>query len=98
MKTQKRRPKGEGSIIKLPNGNYKATITIGKGIDGRQKRKSITRRTRAEVLEAITNLRVEYGIGNTDIQPDKRLQEVITEFMSFKGQEITETSYMNYRS
>lgn len=98
MNTQKRRPKGEGSIIKLPNGNYKATITIGKGIDGRQKRKSITRRTRAEVLEAITNLRVEYGIGKEDIQPDKRLQEVITEFMSFKEQEITETSYMNYRS
>lgn len=98
MKTQKRRPKGEGSIIKLPNGNYKATITIGKGIDGRQKRKSITRKTRAEVLEAITKLRVEYGIGNTDIQPDKRLKEVIQEFMSFKEQEITETSYMNYRS
>ena len=36
-KQQQRRNKGEGSIVQLPNGKYKATITIGKGADSKQK-------------------------------------------------------------
>lgn len=33
-----RRPKGEGSITKLPNGKLKMTLTLGVGADGKQKR------------------------------------------------------------
>lgn len=43
--TTTRRPKGEGSITKLPNGNLKMTITLGIGADGKQKRKSVTAKT-----------------------------------------------------
>lgn len=46
--TNVRRPKGEGSITKLPNGNLKMTITLGIGTDGKQKRKSVTAKTKAE--------------------------------------------------
>ena len=50
----KRRNKGEeGSISKLPNGHYKATITICKGIDGKQKRRSITCSTKTELIDII---------------------------------------------
>ena len=40
---QQRRNKGEGYVVQLPNGKYKATITIGTGVDGKQKRNYLTR-------------------------------------------------------
>lgn len=61
MQTKKhmRRQKGEGSITQMPNGNYKATITIGRGIDGKQKRRSVTAPTKKELLEKISMLRLD---------------------------------------
>lgn len=58
----KRRNKGEGSISKLPNGHYKATITIGKGIDGKQKRRSITCSTKTELIDKLAELKVHYNL------------------------------------
>lgn len=45
--TNVRRPKGEGSITKLPNGNLKITITLGIGAGGKQKRKFVTAKTKS---------------------------------------------------
>lgn len=59
--TNVRRPKGEGSITKLPNGNLKMTITLGVGADGKQKRKSVTAKTKAELMNRITEIRVMMG-------------------------------------
>ena len=61
MQTQKRtrRQKGEGSITRLSNGNYKATITIGRGIDGKQKRRSVTAPTKQEVFDRIAAIRLD---------------------------------------
>ena len=58
----RRRPKGEGSITHLSNGNYKITITIGKGLDGKQKRRSVTGRTKREVLDKAAELRLKYNL------------------------------------
>ena len=33
-----RRPKGEWSIPKLPNGKLKVTLTLGVGADGKQEK------------------------------------------------------------
>ena len=40
---QQRRNKGEGYVVQLPKGKYKATITIGTGVNGKQKRNYLTR-------------------------------------------------------
>lgn len=45
--TNVRRPKGEGSITKLPNGNLKMTITLCVGAGGKQKRKFVTAKTKS---------------------------------------------------
>lgn len=54
-----RRQKGEGSITRLPNGNYKMTITTGRGIDGKQKRRSVTAASKKELLEKVSMLRLD---------------------------------------
>ena len=61
MAIAKRRPKGEGSITKLPNGNLKMTITLGVGADGKQKRRSVTAKTKSELMDKVTKLRVALG-------------------------------------
>ena len=94
-RTRQRRNKGEGSITKTPNGKYKATITIGVGIDGKQKRKSVTRDTKREVIEAVTLLKATYGLGNTKTIKDKTLQEVCLEFIDTKSTQLSVASLKN---
>lgn len=61
-KRQQRRNKGEGSITQLPNGKYKCTITIGKGLDGKQKRKSVTAKTKTELFNKVAALKTQYNL------------------------------------
>lgn len=62
-KGEKRRPKGEGSITMLPNGNIKLTLTLGKGLNGKQVRRSFTGKTREEVLQKASELRLAVSKG-----------------------------------
>ena len=52
----KRRPKGEGSIQKLSSGLLKMTISIGIGIDGKQKRRAVTAKTKQELMDKVAEL------------------------------------------
>lgn len=94
---RQRRNKGEGSITKTPNGKYKATITIGVGIDGKQKRKSVTRDTKREVIEALTELRHKYNIGDVSQCVEKTVSELCDEFLDTKEQKLTVSSFSSYK-
>ena len=61
MKKDSRRPKGEGSVQQLPNGKLKMTITVGVGVDGKQKRKSVTANNKTELMKKVAELRVSVG-------------------------------------
>lgn len=65
----KRRGKGEGSITRLPNGHLKITITLGVGVDGKQKRKSVTAKTKTELMQRVHDLRVATGTSIKDTPP-----------------------------
>lgn len=88
---EKRRPKGEGSITKLPNGKLKMTLTLGVGADGKQKRKSVTASNKAELMKKVTELRVAMG------QPRETkmyMKELIDIYMNYKNEELrTNTKY-----
>lgn len=43
----------------LSNGKYKMTITIGKSIDGKQIRRSVTAETKAELMDKVSELRLD---------------------------------------
>lgn len=96
-RTRQRRNKGEGSITKTPNGKYKATITIGVGIDGKQKRKSVTRDTKREVIDALTELRHKYNIGDVSKSVSKSVKDVCDEFLDTKEQKLTVSSFVSYK-
>ena len=61
----KKRGHGEGSIYQLPNGNWRAQVTIGRdAATGRLIRKSITGKTRQEVSRKMTDLLSKVQTGN----------------------------------
>lgn len=97
---RQRRNKGEGSISRTPSGRYKATITIGVGIDGKQKRKTITRDTKREVIEAMAQLKATYGLGDTGSTPTtkKTLEYVCNAFLDAKSTQITISTLRLYKT
>lgn len=96
---RQRRNKGEGSISRTPSGRYKATITIGVGIDGKQKRKTITRDTKREVIEAMAQLKATYGLSGTGKTPTtkKNLKDICEDFLEFKSTQLSASTLRMYR-
>ena len=47
-----RRGRGEGRVEKLPSGSYRVVVSLGKGLDGKRVRESITDPTKAGALAA----------------------------------------------
>jgi integrase len=50
--TGKRRGHGEGSVYQLPDGRWRGAVDLG-WLNGRRRRKYVTRRTRTEVAKAL---------------------------------------------
>lgn len=88
-----RRPKGEGSITKLPNGKLKMTLTLGVGADGKQKRKSVTAATKAELMKKVTELRVAIGQPHDTKMYMKDLMDI---YLNYKDEELRTNTKLNY--
>lgn len=91
--TNKRRPKGEGSIQRMPNGNLKMTITIGRTPDGRQRRKSLTAKTKAELLKKVAEARLSMGkpMGTT-----MTLRELLEAYLKAHESEMAYNTLTNW--
>lgn len=91
MKRQ-RRNKGEGSITKLPSGKYKITITIGRDVTGKQRRKSVTASTRKELLDKAAELRLQHNLLSKEEQQallqNKTYQEITEEWFTCKQSQL----------
>ena len=90
----KRRPKGEGSITKLPNGNLKMTITLGVGADGKQKRRSVTAKTKSELMHKAAELKVASGKAP---QQEMYFKEVFEHYLAWQEDRITEGTKDTYK-
>lgn len=95
MKSQ-RRPKGEGSITKMPNGSLKMTITLGVGVDGKQKRRSVTAKTKTELMRRVAELRVQAGQKPTQ-DAAIYFSDLLEMFMKEKERVVKEGTLRNYK-
>ena len=48
-----RRGRGEGTITQLPDGRWRARLSLGKRKDGKRRRRVFYGKTKAEVLEKL---------------------------------------------
>ncbi|WP_196599059.1 tyrosine-type recombinase/integrase [Pectinatus frisingensis] len=91
-----RRPKGEGSIQVMPNGNYKMTISIGVGLDGKQKRKSITASSKPILMSKVAKLRVSLGQDIQHSSTPKLFKDVAKQWLESKEGMVSTNSYISY--
>lgn len=91
----KRRPKGEGSITKLPNGNLKMTITLGVGADGKQKRRSVTAKTKAELMHKVAELKIASG---KTPQKEMYFKELFEHYLSWQEERVAEGTKTIYKT
>lgn len=92
---RQRRPKGEGSITTLPNGKLKMTISIGIDAEGKQRRKSVTASTKAELLKRVAELRLKTGLGESKSVP--YLRDIIDDFIREKAETVSDNTYDSYK-
>lgn len=94
----KRRPKsrtnGEGSIFRLGDGRWKASLTIGF-VDGRQIRKTRTRSTQADARAALDDLRAEYSTGS--LAADRTLPDFLREWLKDEASKLRSNTQDLYR-
>jgi integrase len=58
-----RRGRGEGTITQLPDGRWRARLSLGKRKDGKRRRRVFYGKTKAEVLEKLRKAQAEQGHG-----------------------------------
>ena len=99
MTKVKRRNKGEGSFTILPNGKYKMTITIGVGIDGKQKRKAVTASSRQELLDKVSEIRLKYKVGNYKELKERPVtfKEYVDKWLDKRSFSISTNTFNNYK-
>lgn len=92
--TTKRRPKGSGSIKKLPNGKYKVIVTIPCSITGKQTRTSRTVNTEREAISMQASLTTGIDTG-TVVAITKDTFETFTRnvWLKAKAKTVRETTY-----
>lgn len=91
----KRRPKGEGSITKMPNGSLKMTITLGVGADGKQKRRSVTAKTKAELMHKVAELKIASGKAP---QKEMYFKELFEHYLAWQEERVARGTKDNYKA
>lgn len=93
----RRRGHNEGSITppEKNHGKWKYTITVGVGADGKQKRRSVSAKTKRELMEKANRLRIECG-KQSAIDKDMTFSDLVKLYMSIKAQEIAASTMKLY--
>jgi len=68
-----RRPQGEGSVYRLPNGRWRGVVNLGWHA-GKRRRKYITRGTQAEVVRQLRRLTAAAAAGRLPIERAPKLR------------------------
>lgn len=91
-----RKPKGDGSIQQLPNGKYKVQVTIGRDVNGKQIRKSVTINSQKEAVSIKNKLINEQQEGAL-VKPNKcKLSDYIERWLSMKETQLKKTTFESY--
>lgn len=94
----KRRGKGEGSITRLPSGSWRGQITIGRDREGKPIRKSITRKSRREVIQELTKLLNQVHSG-TYVEPATiTVRQWFTDWLKGRKPHIEESTWEGHNT
>lgn len=102
-KKKKQRPKrvnGEGSYFPLPNGKWRAVVTVGI-VDGKQRRKTKTVASQRDAIAAIPELRLEAANGSaltsSPVGDEVTVVEYLEKWLHLIKKNRAENTYASYK-
>lgn len=91
-----KRANGEGSVFPLPNGKWRATITIGWTADGKRVRRSKTGDSQADARAFLRELQAEAHVGEP-ASPNKTLADHLRNWLLGVELSQEENTALSYR-
>ncbi len=93
-----KRGQNEGSIYQLPNGAWRGSVSLGRGPDGKRKRKYVAGKTRREVSEKMKALMRDQQLG-LPVAPER---QTVAHFMAVWLEEVgrpslRESTFVKYK-
>ena len=94
----KKRNNGDGSIFKVSDNKWVATIQIGKTLDGKPKRKQFSAKTEKEVKRKLAEFKKNRSIFNNVQNSQITVADYAKRFLAFKKSALKPTSYQRLNS
>ena len=94
----KKRNNGDGSIFKVSDNKWVATIQIGKTLDGKPKRKQFSAKTEKEVKRKLAEFKKNRSIFDNVQSSQITVADYAKRFLAFKKPVLKPTSYQRLNS
>jgi len=85
------------SIIKLPNGKFKATVYLGRDADGKKITKSITRDTERSCRLESNQMEIDYANGKDYRVDNLKLIDWCNEWLEMNENRLSPSTYVTYQ-
>ncbi len=93
-----KRNNGDGSIFKVSDNKWVATIQIGKTLDGKPKRKQFSAKTEKEVKRKLAEFKKNRSILDSVQNSQITVADYASRFLAFKKPALKPTSYQRLHS
>ena len=93
-----KRNNGDGSVFKVSDNKWVATIQIGKTSDGKPKRKQFSAKTEKEVKRKLAEFKKNRGIFDSVQNSQITVANYAKRFLTFKKPALKPTSYQRLNS
>lgn len=93
-----KRNNGDGSIFKVSDNKWVATIQIGKTLDGKPKRKQFSAKTEKEVKRKLAEFKKNRSILDSVQNSQITVADYASRFLAFKKPALKPTSYQRLKS
>lgn len=93
-----KKPNGEGSIFKLPNGKWKAVVNLGWTPNGKRRRRSRTTKSRADAAAALRDLQNKVDDGDSFVASRLTVGQFLTQWLAdVVKPDRSENTFESYR-
>jgi integrase len=93
-----KRNNGDGSIFKVSDNKWVATIQVGKSLDGKPKRKQFSAKTEKEVKRKLAEFKKNRSILDSVQNSQITVADYASRFLAFKKPALKPTSYQRLNS
>lgn len=96
MAKRRRRGRGEGSVEELPDGRWRAVLSLGTGPDGKRVRRKFYGKTKAEALGKLREAQAAHAGGTLTAPTRLTVGEWLQQWLAFREGKIEPKTWARY--